>query len=426
MTCYASEIETTGDTVGGWHDLESWYDSLTGKSPLMHLCRMCHDRSEAVYASEISFQRVGANPSDTAFSSVDYDSNPTWNPLRDINVILSQIHSRIAQLAGQSLDTDTCIKWYYIPTATVSTLYSAYNSAISGSSLPNKEDWLIYINAMKTFLEGLSGLDIESVAWAAGTGTIQPSTSAREGSVTSDVGGINTAGSGTVATVSGSCPPIGFTDNAYWTVTYNTDQEFGDVTWNASSSGAGMIGTLDLSVGIQGFDGSLNSGALRGETMRVPFPECSTLTEDDLFATYCGTGWFQVTKSKRRFTLAYSATGGVPVASLTGKTFNWAATLKEYDGTYGPYTVDSDIPHAFVGSGSGSFVVGSGGSFPAYIDVEVELDGDIIDAGADPFSGGFYEDGDIWIAKAGILILEITPDEYNYCKTGCNTYVEDV
>lgn len=425
MTCYASTTETTGDTVGAWHDLESFYDSLSGKSPLMHLCRMCHDRSEALHAPELSFFRVGPNPADTALGSVDYDANPTWNPLRDINVILSQIHSRIAQLATQCLDTDTCIKWYYIPTSTVSTLYAAYNSAISGSSLSNKEDWLIYINAMKTFLEGLSGLDIQSVSWTSATGTVKSTTNAREGTVTEDTGGINTAGSGTVATVSGSCPP-GIGANAYWTVTYNTDQEFGDITWGKTASSSGLTSILDLSVGIQDWDGSLNSGSLRGETMRVSFPNCSTMTEDDLFAAYCQTGWFQVTKSKRRFNLTYSTVGSMPVAELEGKTFNWEVKLKAYDGTSGPYTVDSDIPHAFVGSATGSFTVGTGGSFPSYIDVEVELDGAILDAGADPFSGGYYEDDGIWIAKAGVLVIEITPSAYNYCKTGCNTYVEDV
>lgn len=426
MTCYASTTETTGDTVGSWHDLESFYDSLTGKSPLMHLCRMCHDRSEAVHAAELVYSRVGANPSDTAFGALDYDANPTWNPLRDIHVILSQIHSRIAQLAGQSLDTDTCIKWYYIPTATVSTLYSAYNSAISGSSLPNKEDWLIYINAMKTFLEGLSGLSIQSVAWTSTTGSVNLDFDVREGAVTADVGGINTAGSGSGAGISGTCPAIGIgTTNGYWIVNYNTDQEFGDITWNASASGAEASGRLDLAVGIQDFDGSLNSGSSRGEVARIPYPLCSTITEDEYFATYCGTGWFQITKSKRRFYLIKSTTGGMPSSALTGKTFNWTATLKEYDGS-GASATDSDIPHTFVGAGSGSFVVGSGGSIPAYIDVEVELDGDIIDAGADPFSGGYYEEDLIWIAKAGILVLEITPGEYNYCKTGCNTYVEDV
>jgi len=412
--------------VGSWHDLESLYDSLTGKSPLMHLCRMCHDRSEALKMADLSFSKVGINPADTAFAALDYDANPTWNPLRDINVILSQIHSRIAQLAGISLDSTTCIKWYFIPTATVSALYSAYNSAISGSSLSNKEDWLIYINAMKTFLEGLSGLDIESVAWSAATATIQPTTSAREGVVTADVGGINISGSGTGAGISGTCPAIGIgTTNGYWMVHYNSDQEFGDIVWNASASGVGNPSKLDLSVGIQDFDGSLNSGSVRGEEARIAYPLCSTITEEEYFAAYCGTGWFQVTKSKRRFTLAFGSTGGPTAAVLTGKTFNWTAILKEYDGS-GPSATDSDIPHTFVGAGSGSFTVGSGGSFPDYIDVEVQLDGDIIDAGADPFVDGFYEDDHVWIAKGGILVLEITPDLYDYCKTGCNTYVEDV
>lgn len=419
MTCYASTTDTTGDTVGGWHDLESLYDSLTGKSPLMHLCRMCHDRSEAVHAAELVYSKVGANPSDTAFGALDYDANPTWNPLRDINVILSQIHSRIAQLAGQSLDSETCIKWYYIPTATVSALYSAYNSAVSGSSLSNKEDWLIYINAMKTFLEGLSGLDIESVAWYSTSGSVASNTNTREGAVTADTGGINLSGFGVTSTI--ACGTL----NSYWQVQYNTDQEFGDVAWNASASGAGLTSKLDLSVGIQDWDGAYNTGSIRADSTTVHPSVCATITEPDFFADYCQTGWFQVTRSKRRFNLSIGTTGGMPISALTGKTFNWTATLKEYDGTSAS-VVDSDIPHTFIGASSGSFTVGVGGSIPGYIDVEVQLDGDIIDAGADPFSGGFYEDDLIWIAKAGILVLEITPDEYNYCKTGCNTYVEDV
>jgi hypothetical protein len=369
----------------------------------------------------LSFSKVGVNPSDTAFASVAYSSNPSWNPLQDIQVILNQIHTRITDLAGISLDTETCIKWYYIPTATVSSLLSAYNSAISGSSLSNKEDWLIYVNAMKDFLEGLSGLDIESVPWTSTTGSLNADSGVRVGTVTADIAGINKTGANTGAAITGDCPPFGDPSNGYWAVDYGVDQNYGAITWNVTAGVAAQTGSLDLSVGIQNHPDNLADPVI-GEAFLVSYPTCSTITEDELFQIYAYTGWFQVTRSKRRFTVSVSTTGGMPSSILNGKTFNWEAKLKEYNGS-GPSSIDSDIPHSFIGASTGTFTIGA---LPSYIDVEVELSGAIIADTAEPFVGGYYEDDSVWIAKAGILVIEITPDNYPYCKTGCNTYIEDV
>ena len=118
MSCYGGETVSIGITLPSWHDVESFYDSQDGQSPLMQLCRACREIYLSIAAPSLSFTRVGPNPADVAWAAVPYASTPAWNPLRDHETILTEINTRlilITQPNANFVNSSTCVRWRFSP-----------------------------------------------------------------------------------------------------------------------------------------------------------------------------------------------------------------------------------------------------------------------------------------------------------------------
>lgn len=161
MSCYAGSLDPSGLTLEAWHADESFYDSLTGKSPLMQLCRIANLARVELSLSNYSFHRIGTDTSDTSFAVVDYELNPSWNPLDDYKILLGQINSVLLDLFNYQLGPDCYYRRYV-----AGSLITDYSSAVSGSSLDYKEDWQIFINAIRDLLEGMALVNIQTKEWS--------------------------------------------------------------------------------------------------------------------------------------------------------------------------------------------------------------------------------------------------------------------
>jgi hypothetical protein len=103
-------------------------------------------------------------------------------------------------------------------------------------------------------------------------------------------------------------------------------------------------------------------------------------------------------------------------SALVGKTFAWTAQLRDRS-TVNPFPLPYTATPA-----SGTFVVTSTGTSPAYVDVVFDITDDSSVTGP-PFVGGSYHDDGVWMKEAGTPYITLTPNVYNFCLTACNTYV---
>lgn len=166
MTCYAGSIDPSSLTLETWHSDESFYDSITGRSPLMQLCRMINLARAKLSLTDYSFHRIGTDTTDTSFAVIDYETHPTWNPLYDIKMILLDCQTACVGLFSYQTATD-CYNRKYVS----GTILSSYYTAVSGKSFDKKEDWQVIINALRVLLEDLETADIQTQAWTSHTVT---------------------------------------------------------------------------------------------------------------------------------------------------------------------------------------------------------------------------------------------------------------
>jgi hypothetical protein len=174
MACYIGETETSADTVAFTHALETPWDSVAGRSPLMELCRMVQNRYSAIYQPTIHFTRVGANPADTALAGVDYAGTPALNPAGDFKTILEQCYNIIFAMTNPEvflgswggMVNSAGYQWRYNNAAAVR---AALATDLSGLVYTLQEDWKPIILALRTALESLSGAEVESRAWTPST-----------------------------------------------------------------------------------------------------------------------------------------------------------------------------------------------------------------------------------------------------------------
>lgn len=161
MACYAGSTDPSSLTLETWHEDQSFYDSLSGRSPLMQLCRMINLARTEISLSAYSFHRIGTDTSDTKFATVDYELNPTWNPLQDYQSILDQCITQTIALTTYQVATD-CYNRRYVS----GSLLTTYYAAVSGCFTSRKEDWQVYINALRDVLEGFEVGNVQTEAWS--------------------------------------------------------------------------------------------------------------------------------------------------------------------------------------------------------------------------------------------------------------------
>ena len=157
MSCLdPQEIEVTID-LEEWHTFETWYESRTGQSSLVQICRMVNYILPIFDRPAISFHRIGTTTTDTVLAGVDYDGNPTWNPLYDFRTILDRCIDAVYEILAIDEVSEDCIIRY--PTDRTSVL-TAFNLAVAGLNVELKEDWQQYIEAIRTALETVSASNI--------------------------------------------------------------------------------------------------------------------------------------------------------------------------------------------------------------------------------------------------------------------------
>ena len=176
MACYAGTTVDIEIELPAWHEIESFWDSVTGKSPLMQLCRACRTLYAEVSAPALNFSHVGTNPGDTQWGSTNYEANPTWNAPGDHQTILTQINDRLMQISQPGMvyvNQSTCIQWGFTNNAALAAARKTYSDTLVSPVFPNprllyferQEDWKAIMLAQRTFMDSLSGLKKTSAAW---------------------------------------------------------------------------------------------------------------------------------------------------------------------------------------------------------------------------------------------------------------------
>lgn len=154
MSCtFAPEVSTL--VLEEWHDFISPWDSLTGRSPLMQVCRMINAARASLYLDPYSFHRVGTDCLDTDLAIIDYELNPTWNPVYDFAQILSQAVSQYNALTNGV---------YYLGTGCKKRRYFDSFPSITGN-VQLVEDWQPIIQTIRSGLELMEGGNIYTEPW---------------------------------------------------------------------------------------------------------------------------------------------------------------------------------------------------------------------------------------------------------------------
>lgn len=153
MSCLEEQEVTVVIELPEWHEFETWYESRTGQSSFMQLCRVINYLLGIYDRDLITFYRVGSNPGDTDFAAVNYEANATWNPLYDIQSILTECKQAVTDiLNAEDPSSDCTIRMV----TDRSSIIAIYNAAVAGLNLALKEDWLPLLTAMRNALEGIS------------------------------------------------------------------------------------------------------------------------------------------------------------------------------------------------------------------------------------------------------------------------------
>lgn len=95
MTTYicSGYFESFSFTLGeSWHDLDSIFDSTSGRSPIVQLARVVNDLSVALGRPNYTFPVIGTDLYDLILSEVDYESNPESHPLSDAIEIVTRCY----------------------------------------------------------------------------------------------------------------------------------------------------------------------------------------------------------------------------------------------------------------------------------------------------------------------------------------------
>lgn len=139
-----------------WHALESYFDSATGKSPLVQLCRITSEVYQEFEKPAIDFHRMGTVHDDTILAQTDYEANPDWNPYYDFATILTECKTYISQMVYNGfaepfkfIQGDDCHRRYVADRATIYPLFlttAAYDVELA-------EDWQPIIEILRECLD---------------------------------------------------------------------------------------------------------------------------------------------------------------------------------------------------------------------------------------------------------------------------------
>jgi hypothetical protein len=428
-SCYLGETIASGVTPPTWHLDECFWDSRTGQSPLMQLCRSCRECLAAIKAPLTAFTRVGANPSDTRFGEIDYAGHPEWNPAQDFYTILTELHQRIGtDMLGVYVDPLTCKRWRYHPSASATAVRQAYMEKIYVTwpvlgtpvfklNFALQEDWFAIMEAMRDALEAYAALQKKSDPWTltvagpfvANADISWPSLSSPSGTYLK--GGLvplPAPGQPYYTTVSGG--------RVYWGVDLSGGkQRYENIDFGiGKESGNGYsIAQFGFAVGIGAAD---NDPSLWSGNVRLPTGSGYVDGDHPPPSDYVQVGWFKQKTRTVRISLNLSTIPTPLRSALVGKTFAWTAQLRDRS-TVNPFPLPYTATPA-----SGTFVVTSTGTSPAYVDVVFDITDDSSVTGP-PFVGGSYHDDGVWMKEAGTPYITLTPNVYNFCLTACNTYV---
>lgn len=160
MPCsFTNEVSTF--TLPTWHEFVSPWDSLDGRSPLMQICRTLNEARAILSATPFDFHRVGTDALDTDLAVIDYELNPSWNPIQDFSTILTQCKSVVYSFANGTYypNSEDCKNRRYAD-------YLSFPSITGDTTLV--ENWQPIIVQIREFLALLVGADIQIQDWEPG------------------------------------------------------------------------------------------------------------------------------------------------------------------------------------------------------------------------------------------------------------------
>lgn len=158
MACFAGDTVAHGVTLETWHDIESFYDSQSGQSPIVQLCRVTNLFHAYFDLPLISWTAIDTDTTDISWAAVDYST--TRDPMSDLVDLLNEVkHKLLAISSATFIECEDCHWKRFNDHNTI------YISLLGITITDNREDWLQVILDLRSVLEAMEASLIERDAW---------------------------------------------------------------------------------------------------------------------------------------------------------------------------------------------------------------------------------------------------------------------